>query len=134
MPQIIDGGKINVRNNGNGGNIMVESQLHDPADAELTPAVEEVEFTEKGSNYLLQNKPNPFNTSTDITVVVEQYGKITLTVYNSVGKVIEVLNDGMLAPGRYEFSFTPANLPDGIYFYSVTDGKKVQTKRMVLIR
>ena len=136
VPQIIDGGKINVRSNGNGQIVAVEDQNVDPIAQVLTPAVEETEsfVAEEGNNYLLPNKPNPFNNSTSITVIVEQYAKITLTVYNSVGEVIEVLNDGMLAPGRYEFSFKPANLPDGIYFYSMTDGKSVETKRMVFIR
>jgi len=63
-----------------------------------------------------------------------------LKVYDILGKEIATLVNEKLQPGTYEVPFsifqsTNYQLPSGIYFYTLfADGKKIDTKKMMLIK
>jgi len=72
-----------------------------------------------------QNYPNPFNPVTFIKFDVPANSKgqspiVKLIVYNVLGKVISVVNDKELAPGKYTAEFDASNLASGIYYYKIT--------------
>ena len=95
---------------------------------------------------LHQNYPNPFNPSTTIKYtipsVVASATKhsqfVTLKVYDILGSEIATLVNEEKSPGTYEVEFTPAFgnrvLVSGIYFYKLTAGNFVETKKMVLMK
>ena len=87
---------------------------------------------------LLQNFPNPFNPSTRISFQLPAKAHTTLTVYNMLGQVIEILIDEDLSPGEYQVSWEGVNqsgqeLPSGIYFYELRANNFSQIKKMVLL-
>ncbi len=88
---------------------------------------------------LSQNYPNPFNPSTKIkfTVPNDRDGVVKivkLSVYNILGKTVEVIIDKNLQPGSYEVVFNAGNNPAGVYLYNLTIGNSSETKKMLLIK
>ncbi len=82
---------------------------------------------------LLGNRPNPFNASTDIVFQTEG-GYITMEIYTVTGERIQTVDMGDLRAGVWSYTFDGRDIPTGIYFYSVTNGKERQTGRMMLVK
>jgi hypothetical protein len=98
------------------------------------------------SSYLLyQNYPNPFNPSTTIKFSIPQNSnaktgnKVTLKVYNLLGKEVVTLVNESLQPGTYEVPFNVTQYSDdlnssGVYFYRLKTEEYSDVKRMLLIK
>jgi hypothetical protein len=83
---------------------------------------------------LAQNYPNPFNPTTTIRFEVPKSGFVTLKVYDITGKMIETLVSENLKAGTKEVIFDAANLPSGVYFYSMISGSFKETRKMILVK
>jgi len=83
---------------------------------------------------LHQNYPNPFNPSTTIEYTLPHAGYLTLRVCNVLGEEVAMLVDGEHAAGTFKATWDASDLPTGVYFYRLTAGEYIQTKRMVLMR
>ncbi len=83
---------------------------------------------------LEQNYPNPFNPSTSISYSVPKAGFVKLSVFDALGREIEVLSSGVKQPGNYEADFDATGLNSGIYFYRLEAGEFTATKKMILIK
>jgi uncharacterized protein (DUF1501 family) len=81
-----------------------------------------------------QNYPNPFNPTTNIAYDVPVEMSLTLTVYNELGQQVRDLYSGVRSPGRYTTAFDASGLASGMYFYRLSAGNFVETKRMLLLR
>ena len=82
-----------------------------------------------------QNYPNPFNPSTKITFNLPEKSFVSLKVYNTIGKEVASVIDGVLPAGTHEINFNAANLFSGVYFYTLKAGDKFsQTKKMILLK
>ncbi|WP_337866431.1 hypothetical protein [Ignavibacterium sp.] len=66
---------------------------------------------------LLQNFPNPFNSSTNIQIVLLINNFIKLYITNSIGEKLLTLFDGNLSKGLHNFKFQGDFLASGVYFY-----------------
>ena len=85
--------------------------------------------------YLLyQNYPNPFNPSTTIRYALPSKSNVTLTVYNTLGQQVALLQNGEQDAGYHEIKFEARNLGSGVYFYRIQAGDFVETKRLLLVR
>jgi M6 family metalloprotease-like protein len=83
------------------------------------------------ANFLGQNHPNPFRQSTTIEFKLEKAGHVYLSVYNTLGREVDVIANEFLPAGSYSRTWTPKGIPDGIYFYQLrVDGLKM-TKRLI---
>jgi len=83
---------------------------------------------------LLQNYPNPFNAQTIIRFNLPKAGKVELSVYDLLGRQIEILIDEHMEAGSHNIEFDASSLPSGFYFYRLRVGDAVETKRMVLLK
>jgi hypothetical protein len=83
---------------------------------------------------LEQNYPNPFNPSTVISYSLKSPSKVTLKIYDMLGKEVAMLVDEMQAPGKHTANFNAARLSAGVYFYSIKAGSFSETKKMVLLK
>ncbi len=85
---------------------------------------------------LEQNYPNPFNPVTTIRFGLPKAAKVTMKIYDIIGREVRVLfDDEELNAGTVIFSFDGTDLASGIYFYSlIADNNMVETKRMVLVK
>lgn len=83
----------------------------------------------------LSNFPNPFNPSTTIRYEIKTQSKITLKVFDVLGKEIATLVDETKLPGVYDVKFTmDMSLSSGIYFYQLKAGDFIQTKKMIYLK
>jgi hypothetical protein len=88
-----------------------------------------------------QNYPNPFNPTTAIRYTVAAIGsresetiQVRLAVYDLLGKEVALLVNEPQTPGNYEIRFDGKRLASGMYLYTLTAGKYVETRKLVLMR
>jgi hypothetical protein len=89
---------------------------------------------------LEQNYPNPFNPSTTISFTLQTEGIVRLIVYDVLGREIDRLVDGRVAPGNHSVEWRPRSA-SGVYFYRMEVGPPrgsislmTVTKKMVLLK
>ena len=85
-----------------------------------------------------QSYPNPFNPVCTIRYEIPRPGRVSLQVYNIVGKPVRTLVDGWREPGVYSESWDGRGdagnaLASGVYLYSIEAGNFVATRKMVLL-
>lgn len=83
---------------------------------------------------LAQNYPNPFNPTTVIGYRVPAVSDVNLVVYDLLGREVKTLVNERKMPGSYEVTFDASDLASGVYFYRLTAGNSVQTRKMALVR
>jgi hypothetical protein len=59
---------------------------------------------------------------------------VVLKVYDVLGKEVATLVNEEKPVGSYEVEFDGAGLPSGIYFYQLSAGTFIETKKMVLMK
>ena len=83
---------------------------------------------------LSQNYPNPFNPTTKIRFDIANVGQasllVTLKIFDALGHEFQSLVNESLKPGTYEATFDGSMLNSGVYFYKITAGDFVETKKM----
>jgi hypothetical protein len=83
---------------------------------------------------LEQNYPNPFNPSTLISYSIAQEAKVSLKVYDVIGREVESLVEGVQPAGTYTVSFDASMLSSGVYFYQIKAAGFLAMKKMVLLQ
>jgi hypothetical protein len=83
---------------------------------------------------LSQNFPNPFNPETTIKYSLAKAGKVSLKVFNTLGQEVATLVNEVKTAGSYSVTFEPTDLTSGMYFYTLSVGDQVSTKKMVLLK
>jgi hypothetical protein len=83
---------------------------------------------------LFPNYPNPFNPSTTISYELSQSSKITIYIYDVLGRIVSKLADEYKPAGRYSVTWDAKNVPSGIYYYRITAGNFSKTSNMMLIK
>lgn len=85
---------------------------------------------------LKQNYPNPFNPTTNIRFELTKSAKVTLKIYNVMGKEVATLVDNeQVSAGVKEVTFEAKNLSSGVYFYTLTTADGIRdTKKMTLLK
>lgn len=97
-----------------------------------TTAVEPVTIVKESK--LGQNYPNPFNPQTKISWQTSFGGWQTLKVYDVLGNEVKTLVDEFRPAGKYDIEFISKGLASGIYFYRLTIGNFIETKKMILLQ
>ena len=83
---------------------------------------------------LTQNYPNPFNPTTTINYQLQFSGRVTLKVYNILGKEVATIVNEDKPAGNYSVNFDAGKLSSGIYFYRLQSGNFIATKKMILLK
>ena len=82
---------------------------------------------------LSQNFPNPFNPSTDISYALPVSGKISLKVYDILGKEIATLVDGIVLAGNHTVTFTGDGY-SGVYICVLRTESTTLTRKMLFLK
>ncbi|HXX63573.1 MAG TPA: LamG-like jellyroll fold domain-containing protein, partial [Bacteroidota bacterium] len=86
---------------------------------------------------LLQNYPNPFNPSTTIAFAVPGFlarHRVSLRVFDVLGRQVAMLFDGPLPAGRYSVPWAAGGLASGVYLCRLESGGTVRVEKMVLMK
>ncbi|MCI0450072.1 MAG: T9SS type A sorting domain-containing protein [Chlorobi bacterium] len=83
---------------------------------------------------LRQNFPNPFNPVTSIHFDIPKSSFVRISVYDIMGREVEVLANETVSAGKYEAKWDGSKYASGIYFYTLSAGDFLQTKKMVLAK
>jgi len=83
---------------------------------------------------LFQDYPNPFNPTTNIRYAVPYRDHLSLVVFDALGREVSRLVDESQAPGTYTATWDARNVASGVYYYRLTAGGFVETKKMMLVR
>ena len=83
---------------------------------------------------LMQNFPNPFNPSTNIRYDIPKTAKVTLKIYDILGREVQTLVNTVQAPGQYTLKFNAQGLASGIYFYQLKAGDYTAIKKLMLLK
>jgi len=78
--------------------------------------------------------PNPFNPTTRVQYSVPYQRKVTITVYDVLGRRVKELFDGTQQAGTFTIEFDATSLTSGVYFIRFQFGTQVITKGVVLMR
>ena len=93
---------------------------------------------------LLQNYPNPFNPETWIPYQLSEDSPVSISIYDTTGKLIRTLSFGFQPAGFYNSREHAAywdgrnslgeRVASGIYFYQLTTPSFQQTRRLVILK
>ena len=83
---------------------------------------------------LSQNYPNPFNPSTTIDYAIPVQSQVVLKLYDAAGREIKTIVNQVQQSGTHHAVLNASTLASGVYFYRITAGNFVDTKKMILLK
>ncbi len=141
------GDVIELRVIGPGGNVESQTRSIKVTPENLANALLSVKFDSIGKpqqNKLLQNYPNPFNPETWIPYQLTEKSHVSISIYDTSGKLIRTLSLGFQSAGFYNSPSRAAYwdgrnahgepVASGLYFYMLTAGEFTATRRMLILK
>jgi len=115
------------------------SSANDVSDAVTGTAPDQLRKTNQSreipeSLALDQNYPNPFNPSTVIEYGLAEAGHVRVSVFNTLGQEIAVLDDATREEGWHRVTFDAGDLPSGVYVTVVQQAGVTRTRAMLLAK
>ena len=83
---------------------------------------------------LKPNYPNPFNPSTTINYRVSKANHVQLKVFDSLGRLVTVLENGFHETGEYHTEWKASNEASGVFFLQLMSQEGVLTQKMLLLK
>jgi hypothetical protein len=88
---------------------------------------------------LSQNYPNPFNPETTFEFALPKVSQVELTIFNVLGQKVVTLISKELPAGTYQETWDGTSesgnsVSSGIYFYRLTAGDFITTKKMMMLK
>jgi hypothetical protein len=83
---------------------------------------------------LYQNYPNPFNPSTTIKFNISKKEFVVLKIFDQLGRDVKTLLSKEIPEGTHSVILNAELLSAGIYFYRLTAGEFIQTRKLLLVK
>ena len=83
---------------------------------------------------LYSSFPNPFNPITTIKFSVETFHVMSLRIFDITGRVVATLINGEIPVGNHEITWNASRQPSGVYIVQLSNGKSVQTQKLILLK
>jgi hypothetical protein len=83
---------------------------------------------------LHQNYPNPFNPSTTISYQLPLARKVTVKVFDVLGREVATLVNEIKGPGNHQVTFDAGQFANGVYIYRITAGAWTESRKMLLLK
>lgn len=79
--------------------------------------------------------PNPFNAAATISFDVDSERRVTLSLYNVNGRLVQTLADNVYPAGRHQVVFSAdRELASGLYFITMVSGSRKSVQKIVLLK
>ena len=85
-------------------------------------------------SFLHQNYPNPFNPMTNLQFTIANLQFVSLKVYDVLGREVVTIVDQQMQPGNYTRPWDASRVSGGVYFYRLTAGNFIETKKLILMK
>ena len=95
----------------------------------VTTSIEEPSIFSVGQAY-----PNPFNPTTNISLVLNANADLSVKVYNLTGQLVDVIAEGNFSPSTYNWTWKAENLASGVYFIKTQVGSSSTTQKVMLLK
>ena len=141
------GDVIELRVIGPNGNAESQTLTYKVTPEHLANAVLSVRLDGIGrpeQNLLLQNYPNPFNPETWIPYQLSEDAAVSISIYDTTGKLVRTLSLGFQSAGFYNSQGRAAywdgrnalgeRVASGLYFYQLTTPDFQQTRRLLILK
>jgi hypothetical protein len=92
------------------------------------------DFKSNDKVHLSQNSPNPTTGITSVTYEIGETMNVKMEVLNIFGERVIVVCDKKLPAGQYSENIDCSALAAGVYYYRLTAGNALKTKKMVVTR
>jgi hypothetical protein len=114
--------------------IQIEALKYQVAKQDKNTKAREEYIMETSASHLVQNSPNPFTTSTEISYFASSTAKqVTIMLFDMAGNLIKTYDK--LAVGEGKITVDGGELNAGMFMYSlIIDGVELDTKRMILTK
>ena len=76
--------------------------------------------------------PNPASDYADVKVTLKDSQKVTLNVFDVMGRLIASNNYGEMGIGNHTFKVNTENLPSGMYVFTVQVGSNQTSKKVIV--
>ncbi|MCK4548228.1 MAG: T9SS type A sorting domain-containing protein [Candidatus Eisenbacteria sp.] len=91
------------------------------------------------SDLLELNYPNPFNPRTTIAYTIRRAERVSLSIYDSTGRMVRTLVESSQQPGRHTVVWDGRDnagrrVDSGVYFCRIATGSVTETGKMVLVK
>jgi hypothetical protein len=86
------------------------------------------------TTYSLGNYPNPFNSTTTFAFTLPEAGSVTLKIHDLLGREVATVLNSYKPAGAYEIHWSAAELPAGVYMYTLQSGSFKQTQKMLFLK
>jgi len=85
--------------------------------------------------YKLENNyPNPFNPETVIRYQIPVNSKVTLGIYDILGREVARLVDKEQEAGKHEVRFNGSRFSSGVYIYRIITPDYTLSKKLILVK
>lgn len=89
--------------------------------------------------WLSQNFPNPFNPTTIIRFQLPKYNKVSIKIYDLLGREVRMLVDKDFEPGSHTITWDGSNnsgiqVTSGIYFYRMETEEFVRVRKALFLK
>ena len=139
---VIEVGVIGPDRNVESQTLNFEVTLESIADAVMSIRLDSI--GQPKLTQLLQNFPNPFNPETWIPYQLSEDSPVSLSIYDTTGKLIRTLSLGYQSSGFYYSRGRAAywdgrneigeSVASGVYFYQLQAGDYTELRRMVILK
>lgn len=82
----------------------------------------------------IKNYPNPFNSETKIVYELSSAANISVRVFDVVGRVVDVIEEGYKDAGAYTKYWNPHNIASGTYFIVFHSNNSSLTRKMIYLK
>jgi hypothetical protein len=86
------------------------------------------------TRFSLYTFPNPFNSTTQIEFTLPTTQRVSLRLYDVLGREVAVLMNQIQTAGKHRLSFDAAGLSSGVYLCRFEAGQMAQTRKIVLLK
>jgi hypothetical protein len=102
--------------------------------ASAATGVERASTSTTSTFQISQNYPNPFNPSTTITYELPIESRVTLRIFDLLGREVATLVDEQQKAGFKSVAWSATGFASGVYFYRLQAGDYTATRKLLLLK
>jgi hypothetical protein len=76
--------------------------------------------------------PNPFSNETNISFSLVENGNVSVSIYDMTGREVASLHDGEMPAGEHLLTWEASNMPNGLYFCTISTADAKVTQKVML--